>query len=243
MDEIDWAGREMPHARRVFLADGDAMALSTGRLTRILERLRDRLPRLERVTAYATPMNLARKSVEELASLRALGLSMIYLGAESGDDEVLERIDKGCTSAQMIEWCSKPHSAGIDLSITVILGLAGPRLSRRHAEETARVLDAIGPRYASALTLMIEPREPMFEEAYGDPSWRLLSPLEILAECRHMLAAMNGDGVMFHANHASNYLPLAGQLQRDKKRLLASIDGVLDDPENARLRPDFMRGL
>lgn len=241
--EIDWAGRHMPDVRRVFLADGDAMALSTNKLERILGRLRDRLPHLDRVTAYATPMNFARKSVDELRRLRELGLTMIYVGFESGDDEVLSRIDKGCTSSEIIDLCARPHEAGIDLSVTVILGLAGPRLSQRHAEETARVLDAVRPRYASALTLMVEPREPMFDVAYADPSWRLLTPLEILAECRLMLDAIREEGIVFHANHASNYLPLAGELQRDKARLLSMIDAVLDDPKNARLRPDFMRGL
>jgi radical SAM superfamily enzyme YgiQ (UPF0313 family) len=242
-DEIDWAGRELTGVQRVFLADGDAMALSTDRLLRILDRLSARLPGLRRVTAYATPMNFSRKSVAQLRRLREAGLSMIYVGLESGDDEVLRRIDKGCDSAEMIAACAKPHEAGIDLSVTVILGLAGPRLSERHARETARVIDAIAPRYASALTLMVEPREPMFQEAYGDPTWRLLGPLEILAECRVMIDAMDRDGIVFHANHASNYLPLAGELQRDKPRLLAAIDAVLAAPDRARLRPEFLRGL
>jgi len=241
--EIDWASRELPHVRRVFLADGDAMALSADRLLRILDRLNAKLPDLKRVTAYATPMNFKRKTVKDLRRLKDAGLTMIYLGAESGDDEVLRLIDKGCTSGEMIELCKKPHEAGIDLSITVILGLAGPRLSTRHAEQTARVLDAIAPRYASALTLMLEPREPSFEEAYNDPSWRILSPIDILKECRIMLDCMHSDGIIFHANHASNYLPLAGELQKDKQRLLSMVDQVLDDPDNANLRPDFMRGL
>lgn len=241
--EIDWAGEELPGLRRVFLADGDALALSARRLTRILERLYDRIPTLERVTAYASPQNLVRKSIGELEQIREAGLTMAYVGVESGDDEVLERVDKGVTADEMIELCQKPQHAGIDLSITVILGLGGPRLSQRHAAGTARVLDAIAPRYASALTLMIEPRDPPFEEVFGDPEWRPLGPIEILAECRLMIEKIDADGINFHANHASNYLPLSGDLQQDKPRLLESIDEVLSDPAAARLRPEWMRAL
>ncbi|MDD5305693.1 MAG: radical SAM protein [Deltaproteobacteria bacterium] len=241
--EIDWAGGHIPFASRVFLADGDALVLSTRRLLRILERLRARLPSLERVTAYASPQNLRKKSIEDLRALKEAGLSMLYVGVESGDDEILARASKGATADEMIALCAKPTQAGMDLSVTVILGLGGPRLSQRHALGTARVLDAIAPRYASALTLMLGPRDPSFEECFGDPAWRMLSPLEILAECRAMLAAMQADGVTFHANHASNYLPLSGELQRDKARLISLIDSVLDDPDRARLRPEFLRRL
>jgi radical SAM superfamily enzyme YgiQ (UPF0313 family) len=179
--EIDWAGEHVPFAPRVFLADGDALVLSTRRLLRILERLRARLPSLERVTAYASPQNLRRKSAEDLRALREAGLSMLYFGMESGDDEVLERVGKGATADEMVALCRKAQDAGLDLSITVILGLGGPRLSQRHALATARALDAVAPRYASALTLMLEPRDPPFETCFGDPEWRMLSPLEILA--------------------------------------------------------------
>jgi radical SAM superfamily enzyme YgiQ (UPF0313 family) len=243
MAEIDWAAAELPGLRRVFLADGDALALSTNRLLRILERLYSKIPSLDRVTAYASPQNLVRKSVEDLSRIREAGLTIAYVGVESGDDEVLRRAQKGVTADEMIELCLKPQRAGIDLSITVILGLGGPRLSRRHAEGTARVLDAIAPRYASALTLMLEPRDPPFEQVFDDPEWRPLEPLEILAECRVLLDNMRADGINFHANHASNYLPLAGDLQRDKQHLLDSIDSVLTDPEASRLRPDWLRRL
>jgi radical SAM superfamily enzyme YgiQ (UPF0313 family) len=241
--EIDWAGERIPHASRVFLADGDALVLSTRRLLHILERLRARLPSLERVTAYASPQNLRKKSAEDLRALREAGLSMLYFGMESGDDEVLERAGKGATADEMIALCRKAQDAGFDLSITVILGLGGPRLSQRHALATARALDAVAPRYASALTLMLEPRSPSFEECFGDPQWRMLSPLEILAECRAMLFAMQADGITFHANHASNYLALSGVLQRDKARLLTLVDSVLGDKDGARLRPEFLRRL
>jgi radical SAM superfamily enzyme YgiQ (UPF0313 family) len=240
--DIEWASREAPHTRRVFLADGDAFVLSPDRLLRILERLYAAFPRLERVTCYAGPENFARKSVEEMRRIREAGLTMLFVGAESGDDEVLRRIDKGVTADETIALCRKPQEAGFDLSITVILGLGGRRLSARHAERTARLLDAIRPRYAAALTLILEERDPPFAVAFGDPDRIELSPAESLVECRAILAGMAADGITFRANHASNYLALAGDLQRDKPRLLAEIDAALRAGEGA-LRPEFLRGL
>jgi radical SAM superfamily enzyme YgiQ (UPF0313 family) len=241
--DIDWAAAELPAVRRVFLADGDALVLSVNKLSRILTRLYEKLPRLERVTVYGSPQNLKRKSVEQLKELKGLGLTMIYYGIESGDDEVLERIEKRATAAEIIEAGVKPQQAGIDLSATIILGLGGPRLSERHARATADVVNAIAPRYTSALTLMLAPRSPSFEEVYGDPTWRPLGPEEALAECRMLLEGISADGITFRSNHASNYLALAGDLERDKERLLEEIDACLGDPEGRRLRPEFMRGL
>jgi radical SAM superfamily enzyme YgiQ (UPF0313 family) len=241
--EIDWAAQEMPEAERVFLADGDALVLSTNRLTEIFDRLTSRLPNLKRITMYACPQNFKRKSVQDLRSLRDAGLTMLYVGAESGHDKVLERINKGVTSSQLVELCAKPMLAGIDLSITVILGLGGPDLSEAHAKATARVLDDISPRYASALTLMLEPRTPTFQEAFGDPTWRMLTPAESLEECRVLIDSMQADGVTFRSNHASNYLSLAGNLQPDKQRLLDRIDRALAEPDSPFIRPEFMRQL
>lgn len=226
---------------RVFLADGDALVLSTERLLRILGRLYARLPGLERVSCYGSPQNLLRKSEPELAQLRRAGLGLIYAGIESGDDELLARVDKGVTAAQMVEGCLKAKAAGLAQSLTVILGLGGPRLSARHAEATARVLDAVVPEYAAALTLMLEERVPSFAEVVGDPAWRVMSPAEALAECRMLLAAMDADGVEFRSNHASSWLALKGRLARDKPRLLAEIDAALANPR--LLRPGWLRGL
>jgi len=240
--DIEWAARELPHTRRVFLADGDAFVLSTNRLLRILERLYAAFPKLERVNCYAGPENFTHKTVEEMRQVREAGLTMLFVGAESGDEEVLTRIAKGVTADEMIVLCHKPQEAGLDLSITVILGLGGKRLSALHAEGTARLLDAIRPRFAAALTLIHEERDPPFAVAFGDPGRVELSPSESLVECRTILDHMQSDGITFRANHASNYLSLAGDLQRDKPRLLASIDAALCDPERS-FRPEFMRGL
>ena len=240
--EIDWAAGELPYTRRVFLADGDAFVLSTNRLLRLLARLRAAFPKLERVSAYACPRNFAKKSVDDMGRIREAGLAMLFVGAESGDDEVLRRIDKGVTADEMIALCKKPQEAGIDLSLTVITGLGGRRLMERHARNTARLLDEIRPRFAAALTLMREPRDPPFEVAFGDPEFAPLSPEEDLAECRLLLEHMHADGITFRANHASNYVSLAGDLQADKPRLLAQIDKALENPA-ASFRPEFMRGL
>ncbi|MDJ0764935.1 MAG: radical SAM protein [Myxococcota bacterium] len=241
--EIDWAATHHAGVRRVFLADGDALVLSTRRLLRILARLYSRLSHLERVTVYGSPQNLQKKSIDELRTLREAGLTMIYYGIESGDDEVLQRVHKNATAREIADAGAKPQQAGIDLSATVILGLGGPRLSDRHAQATAAVINEIAPRYASALTLMLAPRSPSFEAVYGDETWRPLTPVEALAECRVLIDHIVADAITFRSNHASNYLALAGDLQRDKNRLLEEIDAALGDPTGSRLRPDFLRGL
>ncbi len=241
--EIDWAAREMPGIRRVFLADGDALVLSNDRLLRILERLFQKLPSLERVTAYGSPQNFLHKSVKDLRQLKEAGLTMVYYGIESGDDDILKRIHKGATADHIMAGGLKSKEAGMDLSATVILGTRGPTFSLKHAEATAHVLNAIAPRYASALTLMLEPRRPSYTDIFGDPAWRMLNPREILTECRHLLTHINADGITFRSNHASNYLSLAGDLQPDKTRLLAEIDTALRDPDSPRIRPEQFRRL
>ena len=241
--EIDWAAEEMPDTRRVFLADGDAFALSPEKMIRILERLYDKFPGLERVTAYASPQNFRNRSVADIRPVREAGLTMLYFGLESGDDEVLKRIDKGATCDEMVAACQKAQQAGFDLSVTVILGLAAPVGSKRHAELTAKALDRISPRFAAALTLMLAPRRPAYPEVYNHPAWRVLDPIETLREIRVLLDNMHSDGITFRSNHASNYLALKGDLQKDKQKLLEIIDAALNDPDSPLLRPEFLRAL
>jgi radical SAM superfamily enzyme YgiQ (UPF0313 family) len=241
--EIDWAGRHLPHTRRVFLADGDALALGTDRLLEILDRLRRALPGLGRVSAYATPLNLRHKSVAELERLRRAGLTLLYTGIESGDAEILDRIDKGVAPEEMAALCARAAAAGMKLSATVVLGLGGPRLSRRHALATAALVDRVKPRYLSALTLMLPPREPSYARAFGDPAWRLLEPVEMVRELRLLVASITAGGIIFRANHASNHLALAGTLPKDRKGMLARIDSALADEEGPGFRPDWLRGL
>lgn len=243
LDEINAVAKVVPTTRRIFLADGDAVVLKTSRLLEILTRLYERFPRLERVTAYAAPRNLLKKNVEELRELREAGLTMVYLGIESGHDGILKKVDKRSTSEQMIEGCLKAKEAGIALSLTVILGLGGPQLSRQHAEATASVISAIKPEYAAALTLMVEPRVPTFNEVVDDSEFRLLDVPEALAECRHLISHIDSEGTVFRSNHASNWLALKGVLNRDKQSLLATIDSALSDPNSPLLRPDYWRAL
>ena len=241
--EIAWAGRHLPGTRRVFLANGDALALGTERLLAILAALHRELPALGRVSIYATPLNLRRKSVAELAQLRRAGLTLLYTGLESWDREVLARIDKGVDPEEMAALYAKATAAGMKLSATVVLGLGGPRLSRRHALATAALVDRVKPRYLSALTLMLPPREPSYAQAFGDPAWRLLGPREMVRELRLLVASITAGGIIFRANHASNHLALAGTLPKDKDRMVARIDSTLADEERSGFRPDWLRGL
>ncbi len=239
--EIDWAASRYSEVPRVFLADGDALALSTDRLLAILERLYAVLPGLRRVSCYASPGNFVRKSLADLKRLKSAGLQLLYVGFESGDDEVLRRIRKGYSQDEMVELLGKANGAGIKLSATVVLGLGGPRLSQRHAEQTARLIDRVRPRFASALTLMLAPREPSYSEVFDDPAWRLLDANEMLVELRTLVEHVQSSGIIFRSNHASNYLPLAGTFQKNKAAMLDQIDAALDNPDN--LRPEYWRGL
>jgi radical SAM superfamily enzyme YgiQ (UPF0313 family) len=241
LGEIDWAADSLPEIRRVFLGDGDALALSTEKLLTILGHLRDRLPGLRRVSTYASPMNFRHKSVDELKKLREAGLSMLYVGLESGDDDVLRRINKGVGAEEMATLCARPNEAGMTLFVTVILGLGGPGLSMQHAAHTAQLIDRIRPRFASALTLMLPPRRPSYRDVFGDPDWRPLNSRECLVECRQLLEEIRANGIVFYSNHASNYLPLRGTLQKDKEKMLTKLDAAIRDPN--RRMPEYLRGL
>jgi len=241
IEEIDIAAAEYPSARRVFLADGDAMVLSTERLERILDRLNESFPQLQRVTAYANPANLLGKTADELRGLRERKLTILYYGVETGDPELLERIDKGATTEGMAEGCSRATEAGIKLSVTVILGLAGRGGSLRHARKTADLLNRIQPRYLSALTLMLGPRKDSYASTMG-PGFEFNSAIDDVRELRELVAGLETGRCIFRSNHASNYLALAGTLLKDKAALLDEIDRALDDPDE-HLRPEWVRGL
>jgi radical SAM superfamily enzyme YgiQ (UPF0313 family) len=239
--EIDEAAAALPHVRRIFLADGDAFVLPTKSLERILEHLYRSFPQLQRVTAYATPQNLLRKSVDEMRLLHERGLKILYYGVETGDPELLVKIRKGATPDEMVEGCRRAIDAGLKLSITVILGLGGRALSIRHARNTAALLNMIQPRFVSALTLMLGPFEDEYRRAMG-PDFEFNSPVDDVAELRELVANLETDQCIFRSNHASNYLPLAGTLLGDKARLLAEIDRAIENPGES-LRDEWMRGL
>jgi radical SAM superfamily enzyme YgiQ (UPF0313 family) len=230
------------HARRVFLADGDALALSRRRMTDVLGLLRRELPALERVSSYANARNLLKKSPADLVAIRDAGLGLLYIGLESGDDETLEDIHKGVTAAQQIEACRKARSAGFALSVTVILGLAGPERSLEHARATGAALSAIDPEYIGVLSLMVEPGTRM-EARVRSGEFTVCGPLPMLRELREMIAATDVSDALFRSNHASNYLPVGGRLPRDREAMVAALDRVLAAPDLARLKPEQWRSL
>lgn len=234
--EIDQVAESFDGVRKVFLGDGDPLVLSSDRLVAILDHLHRRLPSLRRVTAYASPGNFAGKSVSDLERLRIHGLTQVYIGFESGEDEVLRRIAKGVCRDDIVSACDKLNEAGIKISAIVILGLGGPRLSLRHAERSAALINRTRPRFTSALTLMVPYDIAAFAKALEQPDWRQLTSHEILRECRRFIECIDAGGIIFRANHISNYLALAGTLQKSKPRLLGEIDVALLLPEHVRIR-------
>jgi len=240
--DVDFCAKRVPYAGKIFLADGDALVIRAGQMLETLKLLYARFPRLERVTSYANPLNLLVKSQAELDAIRQAGLTMLYYGIESGDDAILRQVKKKAETPGMIEGCAKAHQAGFNLSVTVLLGLGGKKLSRRHAENTARALNQIQPRYVSALTLMLGPLEDYFAKSMGE-GFQFLDMMETLRELRWLVEGLELKKSIFRSNHASNYLALRGDLPRDKDKLLAVIDSALADPNSPLIRPEYFRAL
>ncbi|MBD3230811.1 MAG: radical SAM protein [Candidatus Lokiarchaeota archaeon] len=247
LDEIKQDIRDTkPYAdrvRKVFLADGDALVIRTEKLLKILELLKRSYPNLERVGIYATALNVLKKTEEQLMKLKDAGLGIIYLGIETGDDVILKRVKKNMTSDQMVKACKKVLKIGFELSVTIILGLGGKDRWRENAIETARVINEIdAPTYVGALTLMIPRGTPLYQE-YISGEFEPLSNLEILKEMRLLIENINiTNKCIFRSNHASNYLPIGGDLPDDKEEILNIIDRTLEQPQG-KLRPEFLRGL
>ena len=227
--------------RRVFLADGDALVLPTRRLLDVLVAIRTHLPAVRRVSSYCLPRNLRRKSVDELRELAAAGLSIAYVGAESGDDEVLERVNKGETFASTREALDKLGAAGISRSVMILNGLAGADLSLRHADNSARLLNATQPEYLATLVVSLPPGEQRFRD--GFPGWRPLSQQQLFVEMERFLDRLELTRTVFRSDHASNWLVLKGTLGADKTRLLLQVRQAIEDPDSAALRPAWARGL
>jgi radical SAM superfamily enzyme YgiQ (UPF0313 family) len=218
------------------------MALSTRKLDQILDLLHRALPNLERVSSYATARNLLNKSVEELAALRERGVELLYLGLESGDEQTLADIHKGITVAEQVEGCRRASDAGVQLSVTAILGLAGRERSLVHAAATGDVLSTIDPKYIGVLTLMLTPGTAM-ERKVVTGEVVLPDSIGMLRELREIVAHLDVGDCLFRCNHASNYLPIGGRLPGDKGAILASLDKVLEAPAATRLRPESWRLL
>ncbi len=240
MADIEFASLHCKHQNRLFLCDGDALIIPHERLVKILTTIRKKLPWVERVGSYANSKSIKMKSVEQLRELRDLGLTIAYMGLESGDDVTLKKIQKGADSARMIEMGKKIRSAGIKLSITVLLGIAQKERSLIHAQETGRVLSAIDPEFVGALSLMLTPNTPAFHE-HKKGNWYVPGPEEMLEELGVMLASTELTNGYFHANHASNYLPIKAKLPQDKAKTLELISKALKGKVN--LKPEYMRAL
>ncbi len=239
-EDIQEAAGLVPHTRRVFLADGDAMVLKASKLLQILEALDQAFPALERVGIYADSKGILSKSDDELQSLRERKLSMVYLGLESGCDEVLQKLEKGATASEMTLAIHRVKKARIQTSVIALLGAGGRLLSQKHAKETARVVSEMSPDFFSALTLTLVPGTPL-AAAVERGEFEPLSPGEALTELGQMLAQISpASSVTFRTNHASNYVPLRGRLPEDKEEILKTLQWAI---ENHALRPEWMRGL
>jgi radical SAM superfamily enzyme YgiQ (UPF0313 family) len=223
MREITALGSRFDGVSKIFLGDGDPLALSADRLLSILDHIRKTWPSVRRISAYASPRNFRNKGEKDLIRLGKAGLTQVYVGYESGDDEVLRAIQKGNTSEDIIAAADKLHTAGIKISAIVILGVAGPSLSMRHAENTAKVVNRTHPRFLSALTLMCP---TAYNHRIGMEDFRELTTAEVLKECYRFIEGIAADGIIFRSNHVSNYLKLAGVLQKNKARLLVEIEAA-----------------
>ena len=242
LEDIDMARAYYgPSLQRVFLMDGDAIIIKTEDLLRILRKLYDTFPALEKVTLYAGPRSTLSKTPEELKALHDAGLSRAYLGVESGWDELLKKVNKGVTSEQMLQAAALLKNAGIDLWVTVILGLAGPgEPSKKHVEETIRVLNRMQANHVSCLSYMPEPNSPMYQDV-KEGRFQMITPREYLEETRALVAGLNYGPFHFTSNHASNYLPLKGTLPDDREKFLSMIDNALGGKQ--RIRSEYSRAL
>ena len=228
--------------RRVFLQDGDALVYPFPKLKEVLQYLNGKVPFIQRIGTYATPQDILRRSTNELIELQQLKLGIVYMGIESGDDEVLQRIAKGANHRQIVEAGKKVIEAGIILSVSVILGLSGVAGSERHALETARLLTEIDPEYAGALTLTLVPGTPLYQQ-WQKRNFMPISPINTLRELKTVVENSSFTNCFFSSMHASNYLSIRGTLPQEKTRMIAELDNVLAKDDPSMLRPEFLRGL
>jgi len=228
--------------RRVFLADGDALAAPLETLEHVLGEIAELMPWVQRVGIYGDSRSILSKEVADLATLGELGLGIVYFGAESGDPATLKSIRKGATVERQIEACRIVREAGLKLSVMVLLGLAGRKESERHARATGRFLVDAAPTYGAALTVTPVPGTEM-HSAVEDGSFELPDQWGMLQELQWMFEEMDGYRGVFHANHASNYLPLKLRLPRDRETTIELLKSVVAERDESRLMPEWARGL
>ena len=227
--------------RRVFLADGDALVLPTRRLLSILEAIRIHMPAVRRISSYCLPRNLRKKSQADIDELAAAGLTMAYVGAESGDDAVLAAVSKGETFDTTCEALDKLGTAGITRSVMILNGLGGTVLSEQHADNSARLMNAAQPEFLSTLVVSFPMGEARFREGFGD--FQPLGQQQLFLEVERLLQGLELQNTVFRSDHASNYLVLKGNLGADKARLLAQVRQAIERPHSAQLRQEWQRGL
>lgn len=238
--DIRFASKHMKQQDRLFLMDGDALIIPQDRLMWILKKIQEYLPWVKRVGAYANVKGIKRKSLDELVELREAGLKILYLGVETGDDELREKIVKGSSAQECIEMGKKVREAGIKLSVTVLLGIGGREKSMEHARATGRLLSRMDPNFVGALTVMLIPGTPLYND-FRNGDFQLPSEKEMLAELREMIAHTDLTRGLFFSNHASNYLPVKARLPKGKQDALDLIDRALKG--DVGLRPEWMRAL
>ncbi len=240
--DIENSALQFPNTRRIFLADGDAMVLSTRRLLAILALIRKRFPNIQRVSSYCLPRNVKAKSVSELQDLRDAGLSLVYVGAESGDDELLKIIDKGETFSSTVESIQKLHSADIKTSVMVLNGLGGKEFSVQHALNSARLVNETQPHYLATLVVSFPLGEERFIKHFAS-GFEMLDQQGLFHEMEVFLENTKLNQSIFRSDHASNYLVLKGVLGKDKQRLLEKLRMAQKSPNNINLREEWQRGL
>ena len=241
-EDIEEAKAYARYVRKVFIADGDALILPQKMLVPIVQLIKDSFPKLERIGIYGNTKSILKKSIEELKELKNLGVGIIYLGVESGDQVTLDRVNKGTKLDNTAEASKRVKDAGIILSVTVLLGLGGVERSTIHAEETGKFLSRIDPDYAGALSVIVVPGTPLATEVKKG-TFQVPTPYQLLEELYIMIKNTNVTHTFFASNHASNYLPVKAWLPEEKEKTLKAIQYVLDKRDPALLRPEYMRAL
>lgn len=243
LTDIDMASEYYGDLKKVFLADGDALAMDTVDLIKILDTLYRTFPSLNHVGIFASPQSILAKNESQLTALQSAGLTIAYLGVETGDEQLLKTVRKGVTYQEMAEAGQKIRRAGILLSVTVIMGLAGRTPQAvDHAKNTAQLLNEINPDYVSALTIMVQPRTELYRQMERG-EFEVPDPFEVLDEMRLMLEGLEVQGTEFRSNHASNYVPIKGRLPEDRGKILALVDEVIKTHDRQYLRPEYMRAF
>jgi radical SAM superfamily enzyme YgiQ (UPF0313 family) len=228
--------------KKVFLQDGDALVYPFPKLVEVLRYLNEKFPGLERIASYSTPQDILRMDVSQLEELKKLKLGILYMGVESGDDEVLRKIDKGVNHEQLIEAGRKVKQSGVTLSVTVILGLGGVEGTSQHALATAKVLSEIDPDYAGALTITLVAGTPLYKD-WKEGKFTLISPFQSIQELIMMIENSRFTNCFFSSMHASNYFSIRGTLPWDREKMLKSMKEILEKGDPGLLRPEYLRGL